>query len=181
MRARLLLSLAPCVLALAACRNDPVPQEIIDGLGDESGQPSAEHRPGQPCLACHTDYQGAAPKLAVGGTIYAIGPGGVAKAAAGVLVSINDSAGDSRSACTNSAGNFFIEQEDWAEVAFPLKVRVGPRAMRSLIGRDGSCASCHKLPSSESLVPGTGAGRDSPGIILVDEAPPDPLCGGGAP
>ncbi len=172
--------LLPLALLLAAgCRNDPVPQAIIDDLPEETGEPSAVHRPGQPCLACHTDYEGAAPKLAVGGTVYALDATGAAKPAAGVLVTINDSAGDSRSACTNAAGNFFIEQGDWSDITFPLKVRAGTRAMRSLIGRDGSCASCHKLPSSESLVPGTGAGRDSSGIVLVDEGPADPLCGGG--
>lgn len=167
-----LLALSFALASILGCRNDPVPQQIIDALPPEADSPSALHRPGEPCLACHTDYEGAAPKLAVGGTIFAVNDAGVGVPAVGVLVVINDSAGDSRSACTNAAGNFFIKSDDWTEVAFPLRVRAGSRAMRSLIGRDGSCASCHKL---------SGPAHDSPGVVFVEESAPDPLCGGAAP
>jgi hypothetical protein len=159
-----------CALApTLGCRNDPVPQQIIDALPEEADAPSAMHRPGEPCLACHSDYEGAQPKLAAGGTVYALNDAGVGVPAPGVLVVLNDSAGDSRSACTNAAGNFLIKSEDWAEVAFPLRASAGTRQMRSLIGRDGSCATCHKS---------SGPGRDSAGVILVEVEGPDPLCGG---
>lgn len=175
--ARLLVALA-LGLCAAGCNNDPLPQAVIDGLPPESGAPSAQHRPGQPCLVCHTSYEGAEPALALGGTLYkldAMAPGGLAPAPS-VLVTITDSTGDLRNACTNAAGNFFIRKEDWPELTYPLKVRTGTKNMNSIVGREGSCASCHKLPSTDR--PGTGAGRDSAGVVLVDDADIDMTCGG---
>jgi hypothetical protein len=156
---------------------DPLPQEVIDGLPAEEGSPSATHRPGQPCLACHSTYGEATPALAIGGTVYkqdlatqALLP------APGVRVLIDDSTGDSRIACTNSAGNFFIEKEKWAELTFPLKVSAGPRRMASIIGREGSCATCHKYPAGPP--PDVGEAKDSAGVILVEEGDVDPMtCG----
>jgi len=154
-----------------SCRYDPVPQEIIDDLGPEQGTPSALHRPGQPCLACHSKYAGAAPQMTFGGTVYTKDADGKIIPAAGVSVFVADSAGDPRKACSNQAGNFYLEQKDWKEVAFPLTVTAGSRNMRSLIGRDGSCGSCHKLPDPEGEPdrnPVTGEGRDSAGVVLVN-------------
>ena len=85
-----------------------------------------------------------------------------------MLVTIFDSAGDTRKACSNTAGNFFIEKADWDDVSYPLAVAAGERSMRSLIGRDGSCASCHFASEEADRDPVTGAGRDSPGLVIVD-------------
>jgi hypothetical protein len=165
---------------LTSCRRyDPVAAERIAALPEADPSPSELHRPGEPCLACHSTYQGSTPALALGGTVYSLDAMGTPVPAAGVAVLVDDSAGNSRSACTNSAGNFFVKSDDWADITFPLKVRAGKRAMRSIVGRDGSCASCHKLPSVSSLDPQTGAGRDSAGIVLVDLGDTDPTCGGG--
>jgi hypothetical protein len=172
--------------ALLSCRYDPVPQEIIDDLGPETGTPGATHRPGQPCLACHSSYAGTAPQMVFGGTIYVLDDKDAIVPAAGVPVSVFDSAGTSKKACTNPAGNFFLEKEAWKDVAFPLTVQVGTpgsSSMSSLIGRDGSCASCHKAPDPEAdppRNPTTGAGHDSPGLIILLDIAETGQCGGGS-
>ena len=104
------------VATLVTCRYDPVPDAIIDGLGDEAGEPSATHRGGQPCLA------------------------------------------------------FWVEKSKWDDVAFPLRVRAGDRRMRSLVGRDGSCGSCHRLPDDGAIDDITGASRSSAGVVVVAES-----------
>ncbi len=179
------LATAAAGLLWASCGYDPVPQEAIDRLPPEDG-PSALHRRGQPCVQCHNQYGGAQPQLAIGGTVYQqntatfqIGP------VEGVFVTVYDSAGASQKACTNASGNFYVQLEDWPDAKFPLTVQVGNRFMRSLIGRNRSCASCHKLatqtrvdddPNVDRL---TGSGRDSAGAILVDprSVPEEQRCG----
>jgi hypothetical protein len=160
----------------AACRYDPVPQDIIDGLGEESGEPSELHRAGQPCLACHSVYEGADPRMSVGGTIYYEASDGRILPAPDVLVEITDSRQVQRKACTNAAGNFWVEHEDWRDITFPLTVRAGERRMISLVGRDGSCASCHSLPDEASLDTVTGAGRASAGVVVVSESDVGAIC-----
>lgn len=179
-----LLALALSTLGplVGACRYDPVPQDIIDALGEEKGTPSAKHRPGQPCLACHSKYEGAEPLMAVAGTLYALDlADNKLLPARNIRVTILDSKGGTRKACTNSAGNFYVAQENWQDITFPILPTAGGTTMKSLIGRDGSCASCHRLPGDESgsLDPLTGAGRDSAGVIVVDANAADPDCGGG--
>ena len=62
-----------------------------------------------------------------------------------------------------------------------MDVPAAGRPMRSLIGRDGSCASCHKLPDDDSFDPVIGTARDSAGVILVDPTVVDVEVCGGAP
>ena len=103
----------------------------------------------------------------------------------GVFVTVYDAEGASAKACTNAAGNFYIELDDWPDAKFPLAVQVGNRFMRSLIGRERSCASCHELASPSrvendpTVNSATGAGRTSAGAILVDRGsiPPEEQCG----
>lgn len=178
MRAFALL-LAAALPFAAGCRYDPVPQQIIDDLGPEVGTPSATHRPGQPCLVCHSDYEGAKPAFAVAGTIFSRAADGTIAPAAGVNVIISDSAAGLRKACTNAAGNFFVQRDDWLDITFPLNAQADNRAMTSLIGRDGSCASCHKLPNAKSEDPITGADHGSPGMILADRTAASSACPGG--
>jgi hypothetical protein len=183
--ARVALGLTVClgasIGAFTGCGTDPIPQQIIDSLPAESGSPSATHRPGQPCLQCHSTYGEALPELVIGGTVFKedpMAPNGL-KGAAGIKVIVYDSTGDSRVACTNAAGNFYIERVNWEAITFPLKSFVGnaPRRMQSIIGREGSCGNCHKLPTTER--PGTGAGLDTPGVIIVEDGEESPeLCPG---
>lgn len=175
---------AVLVIALVlagGCRYDPAQQDIIDELGEEKGTPSASHRPGQPCLACHTTYGKAQPALAVGGTLYALDiANNEIVPAKNILVTLFDSKGGSRKTCSNKAGNFYVAADKWEDITFPITPVAGGITMRSLVGRDGSCASCHKLPDEGSLDAITGAGRDSAGVIVVDANATDPSCGGGS-
>ncbi len=157
----------------SGCGVDPVPQAIIDSLGAEDpGGPSSMHRAGQPCLQCHSTYGEALPEFVIGGTVFREDPmSGALSGAHHVRVEVYDSAGDFRVACTNAAGNFYIEKSDWPDITFPLKSFVGnnhagkaARRMRSIIGREGSCANCHKL---------SGQSQNSPGVIIVDPGQED--------
>jgi hypothetical protein len=165
---------AGALSAFSACRYDPVPQEIIDSLGEETGTPGPNHRPGQPCLTCHSTYEGATPAMAIGGTVYKQDDTGALVPAPRVLVVITDTSGDSRRSCSNAAGNFFIEKDDWDDVAYPLAVTAGDRKMRSIIGRDGSCGSCHKPPAEGQS--GLGATLDSPGVVIVSADAIESTC-----
>lgn len=159
---------------------DPLPQEVIDSLPAESGSPSALHRPGQPCLVCHSKYGEATPELAIGGTVFKIDAMTQAfLPIAGVKVLINDSTGDSRIACTNQAGNFYIEKDKWAALTYPIKITAGSHRMASIVGREGSCAACHQLPSKDRPdADERGRSSDSAGIIVVEESDVDPMtCG----
>ncbi len=174
--------LAACLAAafaagLLSCRNDPAENDIIDALPAETGTPSATHRPGEPCLACHTGYQGAQPQMAVGGTIFGLDKTGTKVVPApNIMVEILDSAQTTRRACTNEAGNFYILQDDWKDITYPLSPYAGGTQMISIVGRDGSCATCHKLPDKDSLDQITGRARDSAGVITVDATQVDKRC-----
>lgn len=179
----LMVCLGTVAFALQGCNGeDPIPQAVIDGLPAEIGSPSPTHRPGQPCLVCHSNYGGAQLQLVIGGTVFKEdATTGALLGAPGIKVEVYDSAGDFRVACTNSAGNFFIEKDNWEGITFPLKSFVGtaPRRMQSIIGREGSCANCHKLPPPNTI--GTGASRDSPGVILVEDGEESPMLCPGVP
>ena len=179
MRGLALLFVAAALPFAAGCRYDPVPQQIIDDLGPEVGAPSATHRPGQPCLVCHSNYEGASPAFAVAGTVFMQAADGTIGPAAGLNVIISDSAAGLRKACTNAAWNFFVQRDDWADITFPLYAQAGDRGMTSLIGRDGSCGSCHKLPTATSENMMTGASHVSPGVIIADPKAMGAACGGG--
>jgi hypothetical protein len=185
----LLLSLliACAALGAVACKNDPAAQSIIDSLPPDSSPNGPFHRAGQPCLACHDNYGGATP-FAVAGTVYSVDPT-INKLipAANIRIDVLDSSnsasggmGNSLHACSNKAGNFYILASNWMDITFPLSPSAGGVSMQSLVGRDGSCASCHKLPDPGGTDPGgnpvTGADHDSAGVILVNPANTDPTC-----
>jgi hypothetical protein len=181
------LAFALALAASLSCRYDPVPQEALDVLpAEDPAGPSELHRQGQACVLCHSDYEGADPPLAIGGTVYEQNTTTFQLIPVqGVFVTVFDSAGASQKACTNAAGNFFIRLEDYPDAAFPVTVRVGNRFMRGLIGRERSCAGCHRLATvsrveqDPSVDSSTGAGRDSAGAVLVERAtvPIEEQCG----
>lgn len=174
---------ALCAALLVAC-DDPSLDRLLDALPDEApGFPPGEtHRPGQPCVACHSPYGGVDPEFSIGGTVFAV-PKDDSEAPfmlSGYAVRLIDSEGETRILRTNRCGNFHSRKKDW-DPAFPLRaelyqvpdddqpdVLVQDSVMASRIGHDGSCAGCHIHPKSPF----------SPGVVealKVDAAvePPD--------
>ena len=139
-----------------ACSLDPVPDQRAADLGDEAPgvAPGPLHRAGQPCLACHDE-------MSIAGTVYAVRGSGAPLANA--QVHFTDNAGSTATALSNAAGNFYLLDSQWRPT-FPVRVEVDygtvKATMNSIIGRDGSCATCHLAPST----------RISPGPIYVAPA-----------
>lgn len=167
---------------------DPVHEAAVKAMGDElpgTVPESQYHRPGQPCLVCHANQGPSDLRLAVAGTVFwgrcdckpgvAASAGGCDPAKGktcdqtpveGAEVRILDSRHRSRCFRTNWAGNFMVPVSD--PIEFPFLVSVfkshnGNPILRSMgghVGREGSCAGCHKNPSYQ----------DSPGQIrLMDD------------
>lgn len=195
---RVLWSLPGLAIAGAACGN-PAIDDRIELLGEENPNvPAGEfHRPGQPCVLCHSAYEGDEPLMSVGGTIFADTEDTLP--VADVQVVLTDAVGEQRIVNTNCIGNFFITEDDWmpqfpiaAEIRYPLYDEGGQvilnaegepdrrqKTMDSFISRDGSCASCHTLD---------GRGLASTGWVYclapgdVNPFPPVPdSCPGEAP
>ncbi|MDP9148983.1 MAG: hypothetical protein M3O36_03435, partial [Myxococcota bacterium] len=125
---------------------------------------------GQPCLTCHGGSGPASRQLSVGGTVYAVL--GSPTPAVGAVVQIEDVGGRVVRPTTNSAGNFFVAQDEFAP-HYPIQMKVWSASgntseqMQSLATRDGSCAGCHVDPASPT----------SPGPVYLSATPPD----GGVP
>jgi hypothetical protein len=142
---------------------DPVHDHAIDDLGPEAPgvRKGPLHRPGQPCITCHDGALGSPPQFTVAGTIYldqeSLTP------ANGAVITFKDQHGvSSLHATTNEAGNFYVSPSEFVPT-YPMKVSVTYSgvptvSMATLVGRDGSCADCHKDP----------AGPTSAGHIFVD-------------
>lgn len=157
-----------------AALGDTDHQVFIDGHWEE---PGPLHRPGQPCLVCHS---GAHPadgmSFEVAGTIYerAMDHFGTP----GVVVTLEDAEGPYAQVVTNRTGNFMVtrdgdddEDSDEGMVrvgrAFvpPLRVSIAregvERPMRSFVWREGSCSSCHRADED----------FDSPGRAVLEDLP----------
>lgn len=148
------LVILDCWLFACCCAcSDPVRDARITALGPETAGVAAGalHRPGQPCLACH-DGQGDGPEhFTVAGTIYeALG---VDASAPAVSIELVDARGERFQTVSNCAGNFYVTPAELDPV-YPLwtSLTLGDYRidMQSVIGRDGSCASCHAPQASQS-------------------------------
>ena len=199
MRLPSLLAFAAALLTLPdACAN-PVHDDAVTALGPEAPgvPPGPTHRPGQPCLTCHGGQGPAGVQFSIGGTAYEnqrlpLSDGAPAPASpplVGATVELTDSSdlGDgsdgasspsaTQTTTTNSVGNFFILESQWAPV-FPIgglgpsheiqicagscaSSTVAKAFMITAIGRDGSCADCHSYPP----------GPLSPGPLYLMSAP----------
>lgn len=158
MHHRCLLLPVLLIATLAVSCTDPVKDHAIERLGPEQGGVSEgpEHRPGQPCVLCHSEGGPASDhKFVLAGTIFDTAKAD--KGAANVGVYFIDSAGDDRhTVFTNGVGNFYVREEEWPELAFPVKTGI-KRAndkngvpMQSTINREGSCNFCHQRPGADS-------------------------------
>lgn len=153
-RAIRLVSVLGFALLAASC-TDPVKDHAIERLGPEQGgvPEGPEHRPGQPCVLCHSDGGPASDhKFAIGGTIFDTAKAD--KGAENVRVYFIDAANAERQVVTNAVGNFFIRESEWPDLTFPFKtgIRRGtglPVSMQSTINREGSCNFCHQLPGGD--------------------------------
>jgi hypothetical protein len=140
------------VLSVVSGCGDPVHDSSVEALGGEApGVPKGPlHRPGQPCVLCHSG-QGNAPTFLLAGTVYVAA--GSLTPIDGVQVSLIDSLNHQFVATTNCAGNFFVRPQDFSSDA-PIWVTMRRdavfRAMNTAIYRDGSCAGCHSDPASRS-------------------------------
>lgn len=139
-----------------ACDVDPVHDNEVAALGGEQPgvPPGPTHRPGQPCLVCHGGSGPSSTQFAVAGTVYQAQFGEVGQT--GATVNVIDTNGLQASATTNSVGNFWILESQWAPV-FPVHVESVSYndvsvTMSTHIGRDGSCATCHFDPPGGDLV-----------------------------
>lgn len=167
-------ALALVALSAPACGN-PVTDDKIEALGPEvDGVPESEHhRPGQPCVLCHSIAGGASPELAIGGTVFADSEGLLPVEGAEVV--LYDAVGDSYVMTSNCIGNFYLEKTGSKDPQFPLAAEVRcptydadgnklegqkVRSMNSWISRDGSCATCHSL---------RGHAADSTGWIFCND------------
>jgi hypothetical protein len=159
----LLTSTAALAVLVASC-TDPVIDTRIADLGGEIGDTNEFHRPGQPCVLCHSDSGPASDSVfSVGGTVF-LHRTGKLEPAAGVevlLVDSNSSSPTDRNGrvpiVTNAAGNFWVPKSLW-DPAFPMRTNIycgdnpgtlkciAPgtrRVMQSHIGREPDCAGCH--------------------------------------
>lgn len=170
------------MLAMLGACADPVVDDRIDALGGEVDGvgPGPTHRPGQPCLACHSDDGGGqGPTMSVAGTVYQKRNRDIP--AWGAVVRVSDAAGGHFETRANCAGNFYITTSDWDPV-FPLGVEVDdtelpePVPMESHIGREGACAGCHVVTAGPTS-PGRVYLFDDPSV--ADWADPGPRCGEG--
>jgi len=190
---RALLALALAAAAAAAAGwNDPVHDAAVAALGGEDPNVPVGpyHRPGQPCLVCHDGTGPAALAFGTAGTVFQdsvnLFPDAIPMVAA--TVTLTDANGVVTLAETNCAGNFYVEQVDWAAagVTFPVHVAVSwgsvGTTMNSHMGKETSCAQCHvyALPAMDGL-PATAGMETQSNVAQVylnsdPLMPPPPLC-----
>ena len=180
-------SLAATLGSCSVFPQDPVHEAAVRAMGDEipgTVPESQYHRAGQPCLVCHNNQGPADLRFAVAGTVFwgrcdckpgaPLNQGGCDPAKGrtcdqtpveGAQVRIRDWKKSEYCLVTNCAGNFMLPVNEGLE--FPFLVSVSKtfagspyaRVMGGHVGREGSCAGCHKNPTYQ----------DSPGQIrLID-------------
>lgn len=174
------LRLLAVVGLLVGC-SDSFLNDQIDALGPEADRfpPGEIHRPGAPCVLCHSEYHGAEPRMSIGGTLFVKPAEGEPYPAAGYTVRVVDSEGQQRDMVSNRCGNFYVRHSEFVP-KYPMRTELlapdpedpsrllSNRPMASRISRDGSCGSCHAHPASPF----------SPGVVFVvtapDAVPPPP-------
>lgn len=153
-----LVAAIPISLPFFLACTDPVLDQGIAALGPEpaSPGPGPDHRPGQPCVLCHSEFGTAEGAFSVGGTIYETALPN-SPPAGGATVAMRAADNSEFTATTTPAGNFFVRKDQW-DPPFPIivsvwKAGVGRRVMYSHIGREPSCAGCHFNPPDAGTAP----------------------------
>jgi len=165
------------ITAGSSCALDPVHDSSVKALGEEDPEwpQGPYHRAGQPCTVCHGGQGPAKTKFLMAGTIFATAgtKDDPSKPVNMAQVRIRDSKNLTGSECvfTNCRGNFYVTEKQFPDgIYYPVKVAVSKdgaeKPMNSLIGREPSCAVCHKRPGF----------FDSPGQVYLyssdGEVPP---------
>lgn len=164
---RVVLQLSAFVAAVLAATGsgctDPVRDQQIEALGDDTEAPGPNHRPGQPCLLCHSDGGPASNKaFAVAGTIYKSSKYD-AEGAPDIFVQFKDARGREPAVPAQSveSGNFWVPLTDWPNISYPIRVGLYKDnvngapivTMKSLINREGSCNYCHQRNINPDDIP----------------------------
>jgi hypothetical protein len=143
------------LLLLSACASDPLREQQLAELGDETpGVPLGPlHRPGQACGVCHGPEGPADSDFALSGTLYET-PNALAPVENATIRFI-DWRGLQYRTASNAAGNFFVRRGEYDPI-WPLWVKIEHSdktvEMRSAIFRETSCGACHADPASPSTV-----------------------------
>jgi hypothetical protein len=173
-------ALGICALATSlsvgsSCSLDPVHDGEVKALGGEDPNvPVGQyHRAGQPCTVCHGGEGPAKNSFSLAGTIYYQAFDGKQPLPVDqAYVRIIDDTKAEHCFVTNCMGNFFARPDVFGQkgLVFPILVSVqkdngknaSPIGMVGHIGRESSCANCHKDPPF----------FDSPGHIAVNQQAP---------
>jgi len=148
------IALLTVSVTVSAC-SDPAHDARVDRWGGEvAGVPRGPlHRPGQACLDCHGGDGPGKSGFTAAGTVYETASNLVP--VQGAQVVLTDAKGTAIIALTNAAGNFYLVRAQWDPV-YPVTVNVAigdvGEGMRTEIGGEGSCASCHFDPVSRASV-----------------------------
>jgi hypothetical protein len=160
----------PLLGAMVGCGDPAIDQPVLAlGPEDPTVAPGPLHRPGQPCVLCHSQAGGES-VFSLAGTVYVDATS--LKPIDDVRVLIVDARSRRFVATTNCAGNFLVRDTDFVP-DFPvwLGLQRGEtvRDMDTPVYREGSCAGCHVDPKSPS-----SAGH----VFLIEatEAPPASNC-----
>jgi hypothetical protein len=154
----------------SSCNLDPVNRAAVNALGPERDDlylPESEfHRPGEPCVTCHSKAGPADSEFVLGGTIF-WGPKNYDRRVDGAFVRIRDVRAP-KCFVTNCSGNFYVRPKEFEGLTFPLLVsvertedpykldskRLVLKEMGGHIGREPSCATCHILNTRDYGSPG---------------------------
>jgi hypothetical protein len=169
-RFSILCSLLAVASVGSSCNLDPVHRAGVNNLGPERAElypPESEfHRPGEPCALCHSKKGPANSEFVLAGTIFWWDETSEQEDRDNrsyndrvdqAYVRILDANKTKKCFVTNCNGNFFVREEDFPRITFPLLVSVertanpgqddtttvAYRRMTGHIGREPSCATCH--------------------------------------
>ncbi len=182
-----LACMAVFALVGLSCTLDPVHATAVEQLGEERSDlypPESEyHRPGEPCVLCHSNKGPASSEFALGGTVF-WGPDDYDRRVDQAYVRILDANNRPRCFVTNCNGNFYVRKSDISSLTFPLLVSVertkNPgvdestmkiRRMTAHIGREPSCATCHVQYARDYASPGQIRLYDSEDAVMQANVP----------